>query len=109
MIFIFKQVGLGEALLEAETIEEQESPVNCFRKLFGKKHCVLYYFLGVREISGSVISEVRSFVHSIGTFYVVKFNHAFSCKTSKKLLTVCYLMFVPSDRTCIYRMCVRMK
>ncbi|XP_012972643.1 integrator complex subunit 10 isoform X8 [Mesocricetus auratus] len=27
-------VGLGEALLEAETIEEQESPVNCFRKLF---------------------------------------------------------------------------
>ncbi|EQB78717.1 integrator complex subunit 10 isoform 2 [Camelus ferus] len=28
------QVGLGEALLEAETIEEQESPVNCFRKLF---------------------------------------------------------------------------
>ncbi|XP_069872678.1 integrator complex subunit 10 isoform X8 [Dipodomys merriami] len=28
------KVGLGEALLEAETIEEQESPVNCFRKLF---------------------------------------------------------------------------
>uniref|UniRef100_A0A8D1VY32 Integrator complex subunit 10 n=1 Tax=Sus scrofa TaxID=9823 RepID=A0A8D1VY32_PIG len=28
------EVGLGEALLEAETIEEQESPVNCFRKLF---------------------------------------------------------------------------
>ncbi|XP_055972671.1 integrator complex subunit 10 isoform X4 [Sorex fumeus] len=27
-------VGLGEALLDAETIEEQESPVNCFRKLF---------------------------------------------------------------------------
>ncbi|XP_029792662.1 integrator complex subunit 10 isoform X3 [Suricata suricatta] len=27
-------VGLGEALLEAETIEEQDSPVNCFRKLF---------------------------------------------------------------------------
>ncbi|TKC44053.1 hypothetical protein EI555_002532, partial [Monodon monoceros] len=27
-------VSLGEALLEAETIEEQESPVNCFRKLF---------------------------------------------------------------------------
>ncbi|XP_027782698.1 integrator complex subunit 10 isoform X1 [Ictidomys tridecemlineatus] len=26
--------GLGEVLLEAETIEEQESPVNCFRKLF---------------------------------------------------------------------------
>lgn len=39
---ILKQVGLGEALLEAETIEEQESPVNCFRKLFGKKHCILY-------------------------------------------------------------------
>uniref|UniRef100_A0A8D1Z2L4 Integrator complex subunit 10 n=1 Tax=Sus scrofa TaxID=9823 RepID=A0A8D1Z2L4_PIG len=30
----FLRVGLGEALLEAETIEEQESPVNCFRKLF---------------------------------------------------------------------------
>ncbi|XP_060037556.1 integrator complex subunit 10 isoform X4 [Erinaceus europaeus] len=27
-------VGLGEALLDAEAIEEQESPVNCFRKLF---------------------------------------------------------------------------
>uniref|UniRef100_A0A8B9SN70 Integrator complex subunit 10 n=1 Tax=Anas platyrhynchos TaxID=8839 RepID=A0A8B9SN70_ANAPL len=27
-------VGLGETLLEAESIEEQESPVNCFRKLF---------------------------------------------------------------------------
>uniref|UniRef100_A0A8C2VS78 Integrator complex subunit 10 n=1 Tax=Chinchilla lanigera TaxID=34839 RepID=A0A8C2VS78_CHILA len=26
--------GLGEVLLEAETLEEQESPVNCFRKLF---------------------------------------------------------------------------
>lgn len=39
---ILKQVGLGEALLEAETIEEQESPVNCFRKLFGKKNCILY-------------------------------------------------------------------
>ncbi|XP_011901304.1 PREDICTED: integrator complex subunit 10 [Cercocebus atys] len=39
-------VGLGEALLEAETIEEQESPVNCFRKLFGKENCILYYFYG---------------------------------------------------------------
>ncbi|KAK2093750.1 Integrator complex subunit 10 [Saguinus oedipus] len=37
-------VGLGEALLEAETIEEQESPVNCFRKLFGKENCIPYYF-----------------------------------------------------------------
>ncbi|XP_053219017.1 integrator complex subunit 10 isoform X3 [Podarcis raffonei] len=27
-------VGLGETLLEAENIEDQESPVNCFRKLF---------------------------------------------------------------------------
>nr|XP_028557556.1 integrator complex subunit 10 isoform X3 [Podarcis muralis] len=27
-------VGLGETLLEAESIEDQESPVNCFRKLF---------------------------------------------------------------------------
>ncbi|KAM9070998.1 integrator complex subunit 10 isoform 5-T5 [Sarcophilus harrisii] len=27
-------VGLGETLLEAENIDEQESPVNCFRKLF---------------------------------------------------------------------------
>ncbi|XP_078530492.1 integrator complex subunit 10 isoform X1 [Lissotriton helveticus] len=27
-------VSLGETLLEAESIEEQESPVNCFRKLF---------------------------------------------------------------------------
>ncbi|PKK18607.1 integrator complex subunit 10 [Columba livia] len=27
-------VGLGESLLEAESIEDQESPVNCFRKLF---------------------------------------------------------------------------
>ncbi|XP_069482755.1 integrator complex subunit 10 isoform X2 [Ambystoma mexicanum] len=27
-------VNLGETLLEAESIEEQESPVNCFRKLF---------------------------------------------------------------------------
>ncbi|XP_067413045.1 integrator complex subunit 10 isoform X5 [Emydura macquarii macquarii] len=27
-------VGLGETLLEAEKIEDQESPVNCFRKLF---------------------------------------------------------------------------
>lgn len=37
---VLKQVGLGEALLEAETIEEQESPVNCFRKLFGKENCI---------------------------------------------------------------------
>ncbi|NWT51025.1 INT10 protein, partial [Erythrocercus mccallii] len=27
-------VGLGETLLDAESIEDQESPVNCFRKLF---------------------------------------------------------------------------
>ncbi|KAM8940412.1 integrator complex subunit 10 isoform 2-T2 [Pelodytes ibericus] len=27
-------VSLGETLLEAESIEDQESPVNCFRKLF---------------------------------------------------------------------------
>ncbi|XP_077160223.1 integrator complex subunit 10 isoform X3 [Paroedura picta] len=27
-------VGLGESLLEAENIEDQESPVNCYRKLF---------------------------------------------------------------------------
>ncbi|CAI5789711.1 integrator complex subunit 10 isoform X1 [Podarcis lilfordi] len=27
-------VGLGETLLDAENIEDQESPVNCFRKLF---------------------------------------------------------------------------
>nr|XP_015201443.1 PREDICTED: integrator complex subunit 10 isoform X1 [Lepisosteus oculatus] len=27
-------VNLGETLLEAESIEDQESPVNCFRKLF---------------------------------------------------------------------------
>lgn len=39
---MLNQVGLGEALLEAETIEEQESPVNCFRKLFGKKNCILF-------------------------------------------------------------------
>lgn len=32
----FAKVGLGETLLEAENIEDQESPVNCFRKLFGK-------------------------------------------------------------------------
>ena len=37
------QVGLGETLLEAESIEEQESPVNCFRKLFGKKIIMLFY------------------------------------------------------------------
>ncbi|RMC13935.1 hypothetical protein DUI87_09018 [Hirundo rustica rustica] len=28
------RVGLGETLLDAESIEDQESPVNCFRKLF---------------------------------------------------------------------------
>lgn len=66
MIFVFKQVGLGEALLEAETIEEQESPVNCFRKLFGKKHCILYYLIGVSRVSGIVISGVRLLVQSKG-------------------------------------------
>ncbi|KAM4900488.1 integrator complex subunit 10 isoform 6-T6 [Sylvia borin] len=30
-------VGLGETLLDAESIEDQESPVNCFRKLFGSQ------------------------------------------------------------------------
>ncbi|KAM9237152.1 integrator complex subunit 10 isoform 3-T3 [Leptosomus discolor] len=29
-----ERVGLGETLLDAESIEDQESPVNCFRKLF---------------------------------------------------------------------------
>lgn len=36
------QVNLGETLLEAETSENVESPVNCFRKLFGDfySHCI---------------------------------------------------------------------
>lgn len=29
------QVSLGETLLEAEGIEDLDTPVNCFRKLFG--------------------------------------------------------------------------
>lgn len=31
------QVNLGETLLEAEASENVETPVNCFRKLFGKE------------------------------------------------------------------------
>lgn len=85
MVFVFKQVGLGEALLEAETIEEQESPVNCFRKLFGKKHCTSYCFLGVNRISGIVVSGVRSLVQSKGTLYIMKFNLAFTYKEFKKI------------------------
>lgn len=34
-VFFSFQVNLGETLLEAETSENVESPVNCFRKLFG--------------------------------------------------------------------------
>ncbi|MGH0176401.1 UNVERIFIED_CONTAM: hypothetical protein FKN15_072706 [Acipenser sinensis] len=30
-------VSLGETLLEAENIEDQETPVNCFRKLFARR------------------------------------------------------------------------
>lgn len=36
-------MGLGESLLEAENIEDQESPVNCYRKLFGKN----IHFIGI--------------------------------------------------------------
>ncbi|TRY81393.1 hypothetical protein DNTS_000640, partial [Danionella cerebrum] len=31
---VFSDVSLGESLLEAETVEDLETPVNCFRKLF---------------------------------------------------------------------------
>lgn len=96
MIFFFKQVGLGEALLEAETIEEQESPVNCFRKLFGKKHCILYYLIGVSRVSGIVISGVRLPVQSKGALYIMKFSLAFTCKAFKRktscvFFIICYL------------------
>ncbi|XP_036870903.2 integrator complex subunit 10 isoform X6 [Manis javanica] len=59
-------VGLGEALLEAETIEEQESPVNCFRKLFGaqetsdlispsKRSSQKYVIEGLTEKSSQIV------------------------------------------------------
>lgn len=35
-ILLFIQVNLGETLLEAEASENMETPVNCFRKLFGE-------------------------------------------------------------------------
>lgn len=40
--FVSFQVNLGETLLEAETSENVEAPVNCFRKLFGDFdiHCI---------------------------------------------------------------------
>jgi len=41
---LFTQVGLGETLLDAESIEDQESPVNCFRKLFGKKILMFLFY-----------------------------------------------------------------
>jgi len=82
MTFILKQVGLGEALLEAETIEEQESPVNCFRKLFGKKRCILYYFFGISGIPGIVISGL-SHLHNKRALCIIKFSPDFifsNCK-----------------------------
>ena len=84
MIFVFKQVGLGEALLEAETIEEQESPVNCFRKLFGKKHCILYYLIGVSRISGVCHFWGKVTCTKKRSSFIMKFNLAFTCKALKK-------------------------
>lgn len=36
IILLYVQVNLGETLLEAEASESVETPVNCFRKLFGE-------------------------------------------------------------------------
>lgn len=41
------QVSLGESLLEAETVENLDTPVNCFRKLFGINSSSLYCFIFV--------------------------------------------------------------
>lgn len=41
------QVSLGESLLEAETVENLDTPVNCFRKLFGTNSSSLYCFIFV--------------------------------------------------------------
>lgn len=39
------QVNLGETLLEAEASENVESPVNCFRKLFGELNTKIKNFI----------------------------------------------------------------
>jgi len=39
------QVSLGESLLEAETVENLDTAVNCFRKLFGTNSASLYSFM----------------------------------------------------------------
>lgn len=54
-LFFLFQVNLGETLLEAETSENVESPVNCFRKLFGDFNFCCTYL----ETSLSKINTVR--------------------------------------------------
>lgn len=42
---------MGESLLEAETVEDLDTPVNCFRKLFGTNlsslHCFIFVFFSL--------------------------------------------------------------
>lgn len=48
MSLLCMQVNLGETLLDAETVEKVETPVNCFRKLFGdlnKLHFASFPFI----------------------------------------------------------------
>lgn len=76
-----KQFGLGEVLLEAETLEEQESPVNCFRKLFGKKNHILYDFL-MEEIE---YDEMRLYVESKGVLHIMKLKSLLIFKFRKTI------------------------
>lgn len=58
---LLAQVGLGESLLEAESIEDQESPVNCFRKLFGKKIFTFLVYYTTLQYGSKVLRSVNCF------------------------------------------------
>lgn len=51
------QVSLGESLLEAETVENLDTPVNCFRKLFGTNSSSLYFIFVLYAFSLSKVWE----------------------------------------------------
>ncbi|MGH0132911.1 UNVERIFIED_CONTAM: hypothetical protein FKN15_064717 [Acipenser sinensis] len=87
-------VSLGETLLEAENIEDQETPVNCFRKLFVCDVLPLVIHNPDMRLPASLLHK---YLHKAAEFYIAYVTKAPSAESQHQGLSLPFL-FPPPDK-----------